>query len=75
MMRRLLSSVSGGLAALLLARGCGLPLWVDWPTDWSLRDAADVGALVAMAIWFALAKPTPPANQDQSRDHPKEQTT
>ena len=58
MARRLLSSVFGGMAALLLARGCGLPLWVDWPTDWSYRDAADVGLFTAMAIWFALS-PTP----------------
>ena len=54
-MNRLFAGIFGGFAAFLLARATGLPVWVSWPKDWSLRDATDVGCFTALAIWLAIA--------------------
>lgn len=58
-MARYLGAFCAGLAAFLLARGCGLPVWTDWPADWSYRDAADVGVLIFAAALLLTPKERP----------------
>ena len=55
-MTRLLGCLYAGLAAFFLARGAGLPTWVDWPTDWTLRDATDVAVIAFLAAWLLTTK-------------------
>lgn len=43
-----------GYAAFALARGVGIPAWVDWPTDAVPADATDIGVLVGLAALHRL---------------------
>lgn len=52
MRERLIGSLCVGVTAFLLARAAGLPAWVSWPTDWTLRDAADVGLCAFWGAWL-----------------------
>jgi len=46
-----------GWAAFSLAVGAGIPIWRDWPSREVPADAADIGALVAIATYRRRTTP------------------
>jgi len=52
MIARLIGCSFVGFAAYALARGVGIPHWVDWTSKDIPADAGDIGMLVAFGLFL-----------------------